>query len=493
MEIDWQKRQELLSGLADIVGTPYAEREHQFTQMFYPVPEHAKIFDPDIVLIVGGHGTGKSTWFKAVVEQNLMPQIARWIPSSRLSLSGTEKISWLAGYPLGTAFADPIHLSRFVNSWADEKEALYAVSDVWFAYLVRVLKDTLKPFLSSDHYPLFAPKGHDIDAIYQAFRHSRMSFIGAMDELERALQDTDRWVFMNYDALETIAGIDWAATNLLIRGLLTLWATYARRWNRIRAKIFLRADLFRGIRVSVADFTKLASYRLELTWSPRSLYAMLAKRLLNASDALREYTLATRGLQVEHDETLGLIPIFENWEASRPLIERLAGPYMGANIKKGRTFTWILDHLADGKGIVTPRAIVDLVRQSACEELEFSRAKGEHLLHPTSIRRALDRVSEEYMKTLQDRELPWLRGVSERIQGAMVPIGRDEAEKMLAINWEHWEAESDIRPPVDTPHELVDVLIELGVFRQRLDGRIDVPDLFLAGLGLKRKGGVRRR
>jgi len=27
----------------------------------------------------------------------------------------------------------------------------------------------------------------------------------------------------------------------------------------------------------------------------------------------------------------------------------------------------------------------------------------------------------------------------------------------------------------------------------RADGRIDAPDLFLAGLGLKRKGGVRRK
>ena len=33
----------------------------------------------------------------------------------------------------------------------------------------------------------------------------------------------------------------------------------------------------------------------------------------------------------------------------------------------------------------------------------------------------------------------------------------------------------------------------LGVFRRRPDGRIDAPDLFLHGMGLRRKGGVSRK
>lgn len=35
-------------------------------------------------------------------------------------------------------------------------------------------------------------------------------------------------------------------------------------------------------------------------------------------------------------------------------------------------------------------------------------------------------------------------------------------------------------------------LIDIGVFRRRSENRIDVPDLYLSGLGLRRKGGVRR-
>ena len=48
------------------------------------------------------------------------------------------------------------------------------------------------------------------------------------------------------------------------------------------------------------------------------------------------------------------------------------------------------------------------------------------------------------------------------------------------------------------PHEILkrydflDYLIEIGVFRRRSDDRVDVSDLYLSGLDLRRKGGVKR-
>ena len=49
-----------------------------------------------------------------------------------------------------------------------------------------------------------------------------------------------------------------------------------------------------------------------------------------------------------------------------------------------------------------------------------------------------------------------------------------------------------VRPPAEQPAEFVDYLIDLGVFRRRSNDRIDVPDLYLSGLNLRRKGGVSR-
>jgi hypothetical protein len=47
-------------------------------------------------------------------------------------------------------------------------------------------------------------------------------------------------------------------------------------------------------------------------------------------------------------------------------------------------------------------------------------------------------------------------------------------------------------PPFEG-RELLDYLLEIGILRRRPDGRVDAPDLFMSGLGLRRKGGVRTR
>jgi hypothetical protein len=58
-------------------------------------------------------------------------------------------------------------------------------------------------------------------------------------------------------------------------------------------------------------------------------------------------------------------------------------------------------------------------------------------------------------------------------------------------NW--GQSGSSIRPPVENARDLIDYLVEVGILRARSDGRLDAADLFLAGLGLKRKGGVRKK
>jgi hypothetical protein len=117
------------------------------------------------------------------------------------------------------------------------------------------------------------------------------------------------------------------------------------------------------------------------------------------------------------------------------------------------------------------------------------------LLDPRSLRRALDDVSKEHVFGVSTHELPWLPGVKDRLSGTGVPMPRREAERLIGHRWDDaWNEErTDARPPADNAPELVTQLTEIGVFRLRPDDRIDVPDLFMAGLGLSRKGGVRKR
>ena len=49
-----------------------------------------------------------------------------------------------------------------------------------------------------------------------------------------------------------------------------------------------------------------------------------------------------------------------------------------------------------------------------------------------------------------------------------------------------------IRPPGRDVAEVLENLVQLGILTRRGDGSYNVPDLYLHGLGLKRKGGVAR-
>ncbi|MBI2528542.1 MAG: hypothetical protein HYV93_21475 [Candidatus Rokubacteria bacterium] len=74
-----------------------------------------------------------------------------------------------------------------------------------------------------------------------------------------------------------------------------------------------------------------------------------------------------------------------------------------------------------------------------------------------------------------------------------VPWERREIDRHLDRGFDDPWGQVDVRPPAGSARELVEYLVEVGIFRARADGRIDAPDLFLAGLSLKRKGGVRRK
>ena len=171
---------------------------------------------------------------------------------------------------------------------------------------------------------------------------------------------------------------------------------------------------------------------------------------------------------------------------------------MGAERKKGFVRNWILAHLRDGNGLISPRSLVRLFEQAAGKDAANQSVSPPRLIHPTALRQALDDVSDSHVTPEgSSSEWPWLDGVRTRLQNdQLVPWDQRKITSLLGTDWDgRWGPGhlSDIRPPTDRPADLVDYLIELGIFRRRSDNRVDVPYLYLSGLNLRRKGGVRRR
>ena len=72
-----------------------------------------------------------------------------------------------------------------------------------------------------------------------------------------------------------------------------------------------------------------------------------------------------------------------------------------------------------------------------------------------------------------------------------VPIERRELRRCIRdMTWERLpEALQNRKDRVD---RLIDYLISLGILRETDDARIHVPDIYLFGFDLKRRGGIRR-
>jgi hypothetical protein len=486
MSSEWNEtRRLLLQALQNIGSAGRAEGapENSIGPGYFPVAEHLRLLDPDVVLVVGPRGSGKTEIARVLTDAILYDAVKLHAPAVRLPIGSSR---WLRLYPAGSRSFEGVGLRTFLQEVGESTETL---RELWFAYLVRALYANLDELGRADIAPLLAPAAADVESIHRAFRELGTKPVIVLDRLDEQLEQNGDYLFATYDELDTLGNGDWKLVEAGVRGLVALWAAYSRRWRRIRAKLFLRTDLYeRHAKAGGADLAKLAAGRVELTWSDRDLYGLLLKRLANVNSALADYVRVVKGVKWSNDPSLGWIPQLRISQDARPVVERMVGVYMGANQKKGLVYRWLLDHVRDGLGRGYPRPFVRLIEEGASQELQkFGALKAPRLLQPASLRRALDRVSDDHVTQSKD-EWPWLEGLKERLRGnPLVPYTEKESIRLL----EDLGTKSLESPPFEG-RDLLDYLLELGIFRRRPDGRVDTPDLYLAGLGLRRKGGVRK-
>lgn len=481
---------ELRRQLRDLgYGQAETEMEEMFALRVYPVPDHLRAIDPGVVLVVGSRGSGKSELFRAFFQQGaeMRQALVNHTQFGNSRMLSLEYAKWLPAYPKGIDFPDERALKSHVH--IDEQ-----AQNVWYAMLVRCLKNEFDADVRSELDPLLSARAADLGTVLGAMDSLSLSPTVALDDLEERLANEGRWVFLGYDELDTLGGTDWSLMARMIRGLMAFWSSYGRRWKRLRAKIFLRSDLFRRhADMGTADFAKLAANRAELTWSNAAILGMLVKRIVNTSPGLAEYCAGKIGL--ERHGSLGLMPRVVRPEDAFPLLERMVGEHMGATKKKGYVRNWVFTHLYDGNKHISPRTMVRLFESAATKDAVNQTIRVPRLLHPTALRQGLTDVATDHV-TQGRHEWPWLEGVKRRLAGQpLVPWPRTRFNELLSTDWNgEWHASKpSVRPPADRAADLGDYLIELGIVRKRTDDRIDVPDLYLFGFGLRRKGGVRAR
>jgi len=169
---------------------------------------------------------------------------------------------------------------------------------------------------------------------------------------------------------------------------------------------------------------------------------------------------------------------------------------MGRTNKKGRTYDWPPNHLADGHGEVTPRSFLVLLHAAA----RFEPPSPIHAINAEGIKFGLQEASKVRLDQLAT-EYKWIKRVLAPLARLQVPC----TEEMIVDRWAETgtiqavmagAAERRFLPPIqvsqegDSDRKLILKLLKMGVLSRRSDGRYDMPDLFRVAAKLLRKGGV---
>ena len=307
-----------------------------------------------------------------------------------------------------------------------------------------------------------------------------------------------------FDALDHLHH-DRGQADRLVGGLLQLALQIRLRTRNLRFKVFIRPDMFESGGGSFPDASKLSSNAADLTWSTVNLYGLFFHYLGNrgSSEVARRYREFFGGWRNDVDQRyLPPTELLANAAIQKEEFSRIAGPYMGANYRKGHTYTWLPNHLMDGTEQVSPRSFLNALR-TAVNETMGHHADHDCALHFEGIRKGVQTASTTRVLEISE-DLPWVSTAINPLRGEQVPIEQDvvlrrwQEEGLRDLLERQAERarqrdEETVRTGprnADSYPELIGELIELGVMRRRKDGRLDLPDVYRIAFSVGRKGGV---
>jgi len=176
----------------------------------------------------------------------------------------------------------------------------------------------------------------------------------------------------------------------------------------------------------------------------------------------------------------------------------IAGEYMGAGAKRGRTYSWLYDHLADAFGETSPRSFLTALERAANHRPSPVGTAIDHY----GIRAGVQDASEIRVTQLKE-DYDWIDSVLIALEELEVPCDPD----VFMRRWRERGTVEKIRANSKKSHTLLPLELErsrinsegallvalsnIGVVEFRTESRINMPDIFRVAARIKRRGGVR--
>lgn len=472
-----------------------ADTDNPDLRRLFTPSSHRLALDPDVTVVRGARGTGKTYWAKALTDPELREVAARSYMMPRL-----RRVRVTTAFRTGGNSETPYPGKRKIARLLREVTGPDVCEFFWYAVVMMALG-----------VPEIASIPDWADRIRWA-EENEDAYEDALRKADREARDSGETRVLLFDALDHLHA-DRTTADRLVSALFQVALELRLTTGALRAKIFVRPDMYDSAPKHFPDASKLGANAADLTWSRENLYGLLFHRLGNHPGAEAEKFRAQYGEWSVQGEGRFVAPV--DLVADEKCQERafvaLAGPYMGTDRRKGHTFTWVPNHLQDGKGRVSPRTWLLTLRTAAGLTAE-RYATQPHPLHYEAIRESLHEASRVRVDELKD-DIRWAAAAIQQLEGAQVPMepshirflwdkGRlaDALLEMAAADEgtegpeddEGSKGGSGPREP-DNPFALIEELVELGVMTERANGALDLPDVYRLAFNIGRKGGVSRK
>jgi hypothetical protein len=481
---DFKNLRQLLMQL-DPLPAHHADSAPNISSIYSP-SGHEAALDPERPLVVGGRGVGKSFWAGVLTDDT-----TRNVVAGRYPRLGLDKCRVALGFSgLDTAQGGPP--SPEVVTDLMEKDGFKA-EHIWRAVILHALKDYVDDDIPSrwaGSNGLVAWAAEDAERLQLTLQ--------AADR--RLAQDGLRQVVV-FDGLDRL-GSDWTQIRERTKALMRVILAF-RSYKAIKPKIFMRIDQAQDQSLAgFPDASKLLGAKVDLAWECRDLFGLLFMVLANnplASTSFRKLVAEHLGISLKNSERVGLPSDLTDDEHKQELLfAAMAGPYMGSDRRRGKTYAWVYNHLADAYGQVSPRTFLVAFRVAS----EHGQALDDKVVDPKGLQAGLRAASAQRVEQLQE-DFSWIRQALEPLADLNVPCFDDSVfarwydAKTVAAIQRSSKTEKFLEPvefssgESDTHKSLLDAMRRIGVAERRPDGRINVPDIYRVAARLLRRGGVR--
>jgi hypothetical protein len=284
------------------------------------------------------------------------------------------------------------------------------------------------------------------------------------ESLDAVLSRCNLSLWLMIDKLDEIFPRRSAVETKALRGLLRAMRYFAS--GHVRVKIFLRDDMLDQIVRTENGFTALTHITARqadtLKWTQEQILTMIVKRFF-ANDGIASY------LKVNCEQ------LDASASYRRECFSKLFPPTVFRGPKQSPTIRWIYNRCADGRGVVTPRDVLDLLIRAKQRQQDICAADVEGttsaIIDSAAIQYGLEELSKRKRQTYLQADFPHLWEHMEKFVGGKTAYNATALRTLLGGEWKR----------------IAEVLISIGLLSMRTkagEAVYSIPSLYRHGMEL---------